>query len=309
MSRVSVVMSTYNGEKFVGEQITSILASTYQDIDLYIHDDCSSDTTMDILNKYTAEYQDQVHVFRNEVNLGYTLNFLQGLCHTTADYIMFCDQDDVWKPNKIADTLKRLRLMEAQLGKDKPIAVFTDAVVVDGQLQELRPSFFKAGKLNPKKTDLAHILMENKLIGCTVMINAALRKILQSRKLPERARYHDWWIALIAASCGKIGFLPEQTLLYRQHGSNVVGNRNFLSYMKNRITSLKKQKEAILALYTQAEEFLSLYQELLPKDSDIVIQRFANLKHTGFLKRRMILLKYGHLKTGIIRNIGLMFIV
>lgn len=308
MSRVSIVMSTYNGEKFVGEQITSILASSYQDIDLYIHDDCSSDTTMDILKIYAEKYPEQIHVYQNDVNLGYTLNFLQGLCNTTADYIMFCDQDDVWKPNKIADTLKRLQLMEAQLGKDKPIAVFTDAVVVDVQLQELRPSFFKAGKLDPKKTDLPHILMENKLIGCTVMINAALRKILKSRKLPNRARYHDWWIALIAAACGKIGFLPEQTLLYRQHGSNVVGNRNFLSYIKNRLTSPKRQKEAILALVNQAEEFLNLYGDMLSEDSYRKLQRFAELKHMGYLKRRVILLKYGYLKTGIIRNIGLLFI-
>lgn len=308
MSRVSIVLSTYNGERYIEEQINSILSSSYQDTDLYIRDDGSSDRTMEILEGYRSSTPDRIHVIRNEVNLGVTLNFLQGVCDTTADYIMLCDQDDVWKPNKIGDTLKRMRHMEAQLGKDIPLAVFTDATVVDGSLNTLHDSFFRIGKLDPRKTDLPHILMENKLIGCTVMINASLRRVLKSRKLPEKARYHDWWIALIAASCGKIGFLPEQTMLYRQHGTNVVGSRSFLSYFKDRITSLKKQKGAILALENQAKEFLELYREYLSEDSKGVLRQFAGLQDTGLIRRRVIILKYGFLKTGLIRNLGLMFI-
>ena len=198
--------------------------------------------------------------------------------------------------------------MEAQLGKELPIAVFTDATVVDGSLNKLHDSFFRTGKLNPLKTDLPHILMENKLIGCTVMINASLRRVLKSRHLPEKARYHDWWLALIAASCGKIGYLPEQTLLYRQHGNNVVGSTSFLSYVKNRITSLKKQKAAVLTLEKQAEEFLTLYWEYLTADSREVLRQFADLQKSGFIRKRVILLQYGFLKTGFIRNLGLMFI-
>ena len=308
MSRVSIVLSTYNGEKYIEEQINSILSSSYQDIDLYIRDDGSSDRTMEILEGYRSNAPEQIHVFRNDVNLGVTLNFLQGICDTTADYIMLCDQDDVWKSNKICDTLKRMRHMEAQLGKELPIAVFTDATVVDGSLNKLHDSFFRTGKLNPLKTDLPHILMENKLIGCTVMINASLRRVLKSRHLPEKARYHDWWLALIAASCGKIGYLPEQTLLYRQHGNNVVGSTSFLSYVKSRITSLKKQKAAVLTLEKQAEEFLKLYWEYLTADSREVLRQFADLQKSGFIRKRVILLQYGFLKTGFIRNLGLMFI-
>ncbi len=308
MSRVSIVLSTYNGESYVEEQINSILSSSYQDIDLYIRDDGSSDRTMEILERYLNDAPEQFHVLRNESNLGVTLNFLQGVCDTTADYIMLCDQDDVWKPNKIGDTLKRMRHMEAQLGKENPIAVFTDATVVDGSLNKLHDSFFRTGKLDPRKTDLPHILMENKLIGCTVMINASLRRILKSRHLPKKARYHDWWLALIAASCGKIGFLPEQTILYRQHGNNVVGSASFLSYFKDRITSLKKQKEAVLALEKQAQEFLELYREYLSDVSREIVQQFAGLQNSGYIRRRVILLKYGFLKTGLIRNLGLMFI-
>ena len=307
--RVSIVMSTYNGEKYLEEQLNSILSSTYQDIDLYIHDDGSTDRTMEILAGYSDRDPERIHVYRNEVNLGYTLNFLHGVCDTTADYIMLCDQDDVWKPDKIRNTLKRMRHMEAQFGKEVPIAVFTDAEVVDGCLNKLHDSFFRSGKLNPRKTDLAHILMENKLIGCTVMINASLRRILKSRSMPKMARYHDWWIALIAAACGKIGFLPEQTILYRQHRANVVGSRSFLSYVKDRISSLEKQRKAVLALEKQAEEFLELYRDYISEDRKQIIHDFAYLQEEGFIRKRMIIHKNGYLKTGLIRNLGLMIIV
>ncbi|MHB8130135.1 MAG: hypothetical protein ACYDEX_14170 [Mobilitalea sp.] len=97
--------------------------------------------------------------------------------------------------------------------------------------------------------------------------------------------------------------------MYRQHGGNVVGNIGFLSYLKNRIASLNDQKKALRALERQAEEFLVIYGELLTEEKRDIIQNFANLNHLNFLKRRMLILHCGYLKTGIFRNVGLMFIV
>ncbi|MBH1940579.1 glycosyltransferase family 2 protein [Mobilitalea sibirica] len=309
MSMVSVVMSTYNGEKYVGAQIESILKSDYQDFELFIYDDGSKDKTLEIVNSYSAHHPDKIHVYKNEKNLGVTRNFLQGLCRTSTDYVMFCDQDDVWNPNKILVTLNKMREIEAADGKDIPIAVFTDAQVVDKDLSIIQNSFFRSGRLNPYKTDLPHLLMENKVIGCTVMMNAALRKIVQKSKLPERAKLHDGWVALIASSLGRIDYLNQTTLLYRQHGGNVVGNMNFRSYMKNRILSLKQQKESILVLERQAAEFYILYKDYLSDKNKIILQRFSNLHDVNFLTKRIHILRYGFLKTGLIRNIGLMIIV
>lgn len=309
MSTVAIVMATYNGEKYVGEQIESILDSSYQDFELFIYDDGSKDDTMSVLRAYEQKNPDKIHVFQNPANMGVTRNFLNALCRTTMDYVMFCDQDDVWKPNKIAITLKRMRHMEAQTGKDKPIAVFTDAAIADEQLKVIRDSFFCSSHLNPKKTDLAHTLMENKLIGCTVMVNGSLRKVMQMYNLPENARFHDWWVALIAASMGKIGFIRESTLLYRQHGGNVVGGAGFLSYFKNRLSSLSRQKEALRALMQQADEFLGIYNDLLTEEKKSIIRDFAGLDRCGFFKKRKIILRYHFLKTGIIRNIGLLLII
>lgn len=309
MSVVTIVMTTYNGEKYVGEQIDSILSSTCKDFLLQIHDDGSTDSTMDILKKYADRYPEIIHIYRNKSNLGVTRNFLNAICRTATDYVMLCDQDDVWMPNKITDTLARMRNMEAQHGNEIPIAVFTDAVISDGKMNVLQDSFFRSGKLDPSKTDLPHILMENKLIGCTVMINSLLRRILQSHNLPGHARFHDWWIALIAASFGRIGFIAEPTMYYRQHGKNIVGNQSFLSYFGNRIRTLKKQKKSLLALEKQADEFRILYRDILSVEKAEVINRFADLHNNNFFMKRYYILRYGYKKTGFIRNTGVMFIV
>jgi len=309
MSTVSVIMATYNGEKYVGEQIDSILASTYQDFELYIYDDGSKDNTMTVLLKYESEFPGKIHVKQNESNQGVTINFLHAITMTTTDYIMLCDQDDVWKPNKIELTLKKMRKIELQRCRNYPLAVFTDAVVVDKDLKVINKSFFYSAHLNPMKTDLAHLLMENKLIGCTVMVNAALCKILQGSHLPKNARFHDWWIALIASSIGKIGYVNEGTLLYRQHGGNVVGDTGYLAYLKNRITSLKSQKSALHSLYRQAEEFLEEYGDMLTEENKKILQQFAKMQQYNFFRRRILILQYGYLKTGFIRNIGLLFLV
>ena len=309
MSTVAIVMAAYNGEKFISEQIDSILASSYQDFELYIYDDGSKDQTVSIIKEYEAQYPSKIHVYQNDTNLGLTANFLHALCRTTTDYIMFCDQDDYWKSNKIAVSLKRIRNMEAQSGKEIPMAVFTDAAVTNADLKVLKESFFASTHLNPGKTDLPHILMENKLIGCTTMVNGALRKVVQHHAFPTKAKYHDWWIALTAASMGRICFINERTLLYRQHSGNVVGGSSFLSYVGNRIAALGRQRDELRMLFRQAEEFLSLYQELLAEDTQNIIRFFAELEQYGYIERRIIILQKGFLKTGVLRNLGLMLII
>jgi hypothetical protein len=151
--------------------------------------------------------------------------------------------------------------------------------------------------------------MENKLIGCTVMMNAALRNVLNSNRLPQKAKLHDWWVALIAASFGKISYVNESTLLYRQHENNVVGGADFLSYFKNRISTLYLQREAILILERQAEEFVEIYGNQLDESKKTVLQDFAELQYAGFIKKRIIILKKGYLKSGFVRNTGLLLII
>lgn len=304
---VSIIMAVYNGEAWLCEQIQSVIGNSFTDWKLYIYDDCSSDRTAAIVNEFAAAHPDRIFFRVNEFNQGAALNFLNGAAAADGKYIMFCDQDDVWLPNKIIHALEKIREMEKQWGQELPLALFSDARVVDEALEELEPSFHKSGRLNPCKLDLAHILMENKLLGCTMLFNRPLKNMLTT--IPDRARMHDWWIAIAAAAFGKIGYLETADILYRQHGGNAIGNQSFGKYVKKRISAISEQKETLRRTELQAENFFEIYKARLPEKAGCILYKFAYINSCGWLVRRIRLFRYGYLKSGFIRNLGLFLLI
>lgn len=304
---IDIIMGSYNGEKYIREQIDSILGNTYTEWKLMIYDDGSVDNTEVVGKEYAKRFSGKIFFEKNENNLGVVKNFLYGAGKSSADYIMFCDQDDIWLDNKIGDTLKYIKSMEKRYGKEIPLCVFSDARVVDQELGVISESFFSSNKLDAYKTDIAHLMMENKLLGCTVMFNRSLKDKLT--QIPENVKMHDWWIGLICASFGHIGFLDKSTMLYRQHGTNVIGNQSFRKYFLNRISSIKKQKLSLKENELQAEEFYSIYKEELSDNKKILVKKFSKLGRMNWIKRRVVIIKNGYLKTGIIRNAGVLLLI
>lgn len=305
---VEIIMGTYNGERYLSEQIESVCKSLFQDWCLTIRDDGSKDRTLSIAQTYEKQYKDKIRVMQNEQNKGPVKNFLSALRESKAEYIMFCDQDDVWKENKIGHTLDKMREMEQKYGQDMPIAVFTDNEITDAGLNVISGSFFRSGHLNPAKVDISHMLIENKLIGCTVMVNKALKEKITF--MPEHARMHDWWAGLIAAGFGKIGYLNEATMYYRQHENNVVGgNTGFFRYIKNRVGSLRRQKAALDATIAQGRELYLGYQGQFSGRTEQILGVFSKFKDMPWWKRKYYTVKYGFFKTGLIRNIGLLLLI
>lgn len=304
-------MAAYNGEKYIKQQIESIMKNTYENIHLTIYDDTKEAQTTaamtDILRLMTEKYGEKLTYKKNEQNKGCTRNFLEGLQASDAEYTMFSDQDDYWNKDKVERTLEKMNEMENKYGKDTPLVVFTDAIVVDSTLNLIHFSFHRSNHLNTKRVDLAHLLMENKLIGCTMMMNKALKNKIIA--IPKNARVHDWWVALVAAAFGKIGYLEDSTILYRQHEDNVIGNQEYGSYIKKRLASLRSQREVIYSNMKQAEEFLEIYNMLLTKEQKSLIGRFANLNKRNWFYRRYTVYRYGYKKSGVPRNIGLLFVL
>ncbi len=321
MSTVNIIMSTYNGARYVAQQIDSILNSDYTDWSLFITDDVSKDDTIDIIRQYVALYPERITLYKNITNKGAGRNFLETLysfnrrehaieglpkSSNEAQYYMFCDQDDVWEKTKIEDTLYRMKLMEKKYGKDKPALVFTDAMVVNSRLKVTDSSFYKSNRLKVNNTGFAGLLMENKCIGCTMMINQAL--LDRYTVVPEHARMHDYWIALIASAFGHISYLPAKTLKYRQHEDNVIGGCNYTSYISNRISNFKAQKNSLKENWLQAEEFEKIYGDSLDEKKRILLSRFIDMQDKSWYKRRVCMVKNGFLKSGLIRNLGLFLI-
>lgn len=307
MDRVNIIIAHYNGKKYIGELIDSIQNNSYKNIRITICDDGSNQDSLECLEEYRKKYPDTIEVHKNTSNRGVILNYLEAVKRCEDDYIMFCDQDDVWLPDKIEITLNAMKKAEKDSSKRVPTAVFTDAKVVDADLNVLNSSFFGSSGMNPDKHSLGELLMENKLIGCTVMINSETKRML--RPLPKHARMHDWWIGLICESFGRIVYVNKPTLLYRQHEDNVIGNQSFLTYFFNRISNLKKQKAALLDIEKQAAEFYSIYKGILRESDKKLVYQLASLNKYGWIKRRIIILKNGYLKSGIIRNIGILLLV
>lgn len=307
LNEITIIMAAYNGEAYVEEQIRSILNGGFKDFVIHVYDDGSTDDTRDILRRLSLEYTDKVCFFANKKNKGVIRNFMEGAYIADSPYVMFCDQDDVWLPDKLSKTLLKMKELESRKGTKVPLTVFTDAKVVDKELEEIHPSFHGSSHLDTAKTDLPHLLMENKLIGCTMMINAAMAKRLSI--VPEGLRMHDWWIGLIAAALGEITYLPEATLLYRQHEKNVVGIKSFANYVSNRLFALGRQRLALKQTEEQAEAFLEIFASELSGKNKTILEAFVAMKTAGFLKKRYLLIKYGFWKTGLLRNIGVFFLV
>ena len=304
---IAIIMAVYNGETYLNEQIDSLLSNTEKDFVLHIFDDGSTDRSAAVIQSYTDKYPSKIFYHRNVTNQGVIHNFLNGCLQVDADYYMFCDQDDVWLPEKIAHSVEAVKLAEAQ-SPNVPIALFGDARVVDDSLQQLHPSFQQMSGYHTDALDVAHLLMENKLIGCTMLFNRALRDKLTDT-VPDGLRMHDWWIALIASAFGRIIYLDETLLLYRQHTGNVVGGSSRSHYITNRVKHLTAQRQVLYDTCKQAEVFLTIYNDQLTETQKRLVSLFAGLPSANWFTRRYLILRYHFLKSGLLRNLGVLLII
>lgn len=218
---IAILMATYNGEKFITEQIESLLAQTYSDFTLYVGDDGSTDGTMDIVAKYAERHPGKIVILKDkEPHLGAKDSFMKMLeMVEDVDYYMFCDQDDVWLPFKVENTLAKMKDTERK-HPGKGVMIHTDLRIVDRNLNTIYDSFWGWQGMKPDLSkDFRFTPICNAFTGCTMMINQEARRL--SLPLDPRAFMHDQWIGLKVAKYGVVDNLKEATILYRQHGNNV----------------------------------------------------------------------------------------
>ncbi len=248
--RVAILMATYNGERFLPEQLDSILAQSFTDWRLYIQDDLSTDATPQILRHYAAT-DSRIQLIGNNEKLGAMRNFERLMRMVEADYYFFADQDDVWTKEKMALSLQRLREVEQRSGmKGKPVAVCTDLRVVDAELNEMAPSFWEMQRIEPCliKT-LAALGAHCFATGCTMAFNAAARTA--ALPLPPEAIMHDVWLSLaVLHNGGALEGIPQPTVLYRQHGNNTIGATNDTHhYIQRKLGRIRQVWRANVATY------------------------------------------------------------
>ncbi|WP_299769354.1 glycosyltransferase family 2 protein [uncultured Pseudoteredinibacter sp.] len=225
-SAVAIFLSCYNGAEFLNAQLDSLLAQDHQNFCVYCRDDGSSDGTQDIIQEYISKYPTQFSWLqgedRNLKPCGSFASLMQDFLNSdrTADYFMFCDQDDVWLPNKISLSIEAITAVAPELG-DVPILVHSELKVVDESLGLISKSLSEYQGLLPGHNLFGRALINSSVTGCTMLFNRQL--LDRSLPIPEEAVMHDWWLALIAQAFGKIVFIRQPTIQYRQHGANTLG--------------------------------------------------------------------------------------
>lgn len=305
---VAICMATYNGEKYIREQIDSLLLQSYADWVLFIRDDHSKDGTVEVLQEYVNRCPDKIVLIDDEhiqggsskKNFAAILNWVNK--HYKFNYFMFSDQDDYWLPTKVETSVKKI--METEQKYAGPVLVHTDLKVVDQNLDVLGESFVKYRALNPTTKDINHFLVQNNITGCTMCWNSELNELLDLAD--DAVAMHDWWIALAAACFGRIEYIDNPTILYRQHDSNVVGATrvNSFSFILKRLLGNSHVKETLNMSMLQANAFFQHYEKQLTDKQKQEIVRFSNLNERNKFSKIATLFRHGYLKQGFIQVIG-----
>ena len=308
---ISILLASYNGEQFIADQIRSILSQTVQDFKLYINDDASTDGTWQIISDFAEEHPEKIFISQSDKNSGGAKhNFLKMMVEIKDDYVMLCDQDDVWLSDKIEKTFAKIVEMEREYGAETPLLAHTDLSIVNENLEIISPSYRVVMNADFSRTSLRNMISQTTVAGCAVMYNRALADKIRSA--PDFTVMHDWWLLLTASAFGKIGFIEDQTILYRQHSNNEVGagDMRTLRFKFHKLLRNSEIKKALCETYIQAACFLEVYNDKLLSEQIKLLQRYSNIPNKCCKVARMAeVCRLGSLKNGFSRKIAhLMYI-
>jgi glycosyltransferase involved in cell wall biosynthesis len=285
-SKISVVMTSYNGAKYIQQQIESILAQTLPPEEVIICDDNSSDGTWDIIAGYTDEKR--IKSFRNTQQLGITRNFQKGCgIARQGNWIAFADQDDVWLPQKLSVLSDKMRFLDDAV---QPALVYSDLSVINSADHELAQSFWKQQRINIDNLSLPVILFGNAITGCTMLLNSVMKS--EFLKMQNAVFLHDEWLALIAHSFGKNVAVREALVKYRQHENNVTYSENykvptFLNRVQAEFQYLFGKKNFISVRVSLAKAFLAQYRSRLSSSDIAILERFVALESKSYITQRI----------------------
>jgi glycosyltransferase involved in cell wall biosynthesis len=305
---VEVLLGTHNGERFLREQIDSILQQDYPSVRILARDDASTDETVAILSHYAQQAPERFTVLPGrEPSGGAQWNFLRLMQASEAAFVCFADQDDVWRPDKISRSMRALHDLEASYGANVPLLVFSDLRVVDEELHSLHESYWANEVICADDIHrLPRILQQNVVTGCTATLNRALVNL--ALRMPPEAPMHDYWVALIASTMGHAAPLKEATVLYRQHGGNVVGatiGKSSPAELVQRALVSNGRRAQWIIQQRAAAAFLRVYGNEIPGAKRVVLETYleCGAARSGWTRVRM-LFRHGFLRRGLLRNLA-----
>lgn len=297
MPVIDIALASYNGSCYLTAQIDSIYANDLRGSDaslgqVYVSDNMSNDDSLHLLQSLQQKYASLVP--EQNFDMGVIQNFNHALRRTGADYVMLSDQDDVWFSNKIALSWAKMRELESQFGQHTPLLVFTDLEVTDAALNRISDSFFEFQKAAPELyLHPSRMVLYNIAPGCTMLLNRALLDL--AMPVAADCAMHDWWFLLIAGMYGKIAYLDQPTMFYRQHANNQVGVRvtsfweKLLSPRRKYLEAKKNLDQAIQHCKTVSQRFPDIPPTFQPSVQFMLdfpaLSRYARVR--GLYRKRI----------------------
>jgi glycosyltransferase involved in cell wall biosynthesis len=303
---VHILLATYNGERFIREQLDSLLQQTSKHFKVLIRDDGSNDHTSNIIADYQSRHPTVFEWIKDDIKneRGATGNFALLLEYSNADYIFFCDQDDVWLPDKMSRELQKIKSIEDEK-REQPCMIFSDMKAIDEAGTVISNSVWSDLHLHPRYFSLNRLLVQNIPHGCTMLINRAMRNL--ACPVPQEALLHDHWIALIAAACGNWDDMHEPTVLLRNHGENVTRKKMSASDKAKRYTGNLISKEAyeyfIRIRADQAEALLKRCGLLLDERQKRMLNDFISLRDGIGWRRKKLMLRHKFFRTTLLHTL------
>lgn len=309
MDTIDILLATYNGEKYLKEQLESIENQTYDNWHLIVRDDGSKDSTLKILKEFENKYPSKVTIINDGISSGSAKNnFFKLMNYSENEYIACCDQDDVWLENKLEIMYKELKKLENENSRDIPLLVHCDLFVVDKDMNIISNSFFDYSLFNKNADAINFYLLENYVTGCAMLFNRKLKWYMLKNYNLEKIYMHDWLAALISYTFGKGKFINQSLVKYRQHGNNSVGAKSakkISTMIANAKRGFRFARKVVTDTYEQAEEFYKVNKEEIDQKKINIINGYANLQNKNKISRLLFYKKYNIRKIGFIRKIWL----
>lgn len=277
MQRIAILLSTYNGERFLEEQLNSLIAQSHSNWTIYASDDGSTDATLAILEKYQTKLGADRLVILAGPRQGFAKNFLSMVKNTSiqAEYFAFCDQDDIWRPERLSTAIATLQSIPSNLP-----ALFcsrTRLIDEEGSPIGLSPLF-------SKPTSFKNAIVQSIAGGNTMLFNHRARELLANTRTEQTIISHDWWLYMLVSGCGgHVHYSPRPLVDYRQHGNNLIGSNSSLRDRMVRIVKIFKgtfrewNENNLLALST--------FKEYLTPESLRAFEQFQECRHTRLFRR------------------------
>ncbi|MCO5230767.1 MAG: glycosyltransferase family 2 protein [Chitinophagales bacterium] len=304
---VDILLATYNGEKYLDEQLESIFNQDYHHFRVLVRDDGSSDGTLNILAKWKGLYPQKIEIIEDEdKNLGASQNFNRLMQLSSAPYICFSDQDDKWLPEKLSKQIAFIQKIENN-HSNKGVMVFSDLIICDQAMNVVSPSLIEKDRLDTRAIKTHRLLMQNVPYGCASIIN---RKLLETAvPIDDRALLHDHWLALVASLSGCLCYLDDVLVYHRIHDNNAsragsahqkeisndfankINNQNFQKYLDKQVL--------------QAQAIHEIYGAQLTQEQNKMLEDFIRLKFTKGVKRKWLIIKNKFFKNTLYNSLKL----